>query len=84
MRGLAVLAAVALLSGCASRPTVVRSARPAPRPAATTPGQAAQPVQASATTPAIVKALEPAPAGPGAAVPLEGFRPMRGQARPGA
>ena len=83
MRRLVAIASIGVLAGCASQappPRVVlhRSERPAPAVAV----KRSPPV--TAATP--VKVVPPAPVsdGPGANVPLEGFRPMRGQTRSGA
>ena len=86
MRWAVVVASAGVLCGCASRP----SPPPPPRvvlhrphrPAATATASTAHTPPAS--TPVKLDPPSPPPEGPGANVPLEGFRPMRSQPKPGA
>jgi hypothetical protein len=80
MRWVLALAGAGLVAGCATQ-------RPPPRVVVhrpTHPASAATKPSTAASTPVKLDAPTPAPEGPGANVPLEGFRPLRGQAKTGA
>ena len=78
MRWMAVLACTTLLAACVShrpgRPRTGRNGRPPQRPSR----------RNRRHTPVKLDTPTPRPQGPGSNVPLEGFRPLRSPASPGA
>jgi len=83
MRWAVVVASAGVLCGCATQAPPPRVVLHRPhRPAAT--ATASKPQTAPASTPVKLDPPSPRPEGPGANVPLEGFRPMRSQTKPGA
>ena len=81
-----LLLAALLLSGCAV--PYRTTGRPVVHPAhqvakAVTKPDAPQADTAATTSPVIKASVKPATPEPGAAIPLMGFRPMKGQAAPG-
>jgi len=79
MRWVVAMASAGVLAGCATQAPPRTAVHRAGRPAVST---VSKPLATG--TPVKLDAPTPPPEGPGANAPLEGFRPMRNQSRPGA